>query len=173
MLSRHKIFPLTLKDKTRFGDILPCDDAEIQAPLERRLVLGLTTLEGVRRWGQFNGKDTYRYFLLESYNRVPLLNKARAWCLEPYIQPFIAQLGRNTPLDNPSTILLEFAYWVYCSSKYWAESPSEGLRLYTPTRGKDPQPTFSFYISRKAKIEWLKLVSKMPYSSTLHRFRRC
>lgn len=128
---------------------------------ERELVHSLTSLEGVQRWGNFNDKEFFKYFLIPGYRFMPLLSKAEALCLTVWLEPFICKIETSKSLTNPKALLREFAYWVYCSTHYWSEPYSEGLTTYTTYAKGIKQIKFSFYISTKAKIKWLKLLETL------------
>lgn len=127
------------------------------------LVESLLTLESVNKWGSFNNQQFYRYFLIPGFRAPPILARARAWDLTIWLEPFIKKIESSKDLPNPRALLSQFAYWVYCSSRYWAEDSSMGLHIKTDRNGKK----FAFYPSNKAKTEWLKTIENLGYPPLL------
>ena len=112
------------------------------------------SLNGVRLWGSFSKSQFYKYFLLPGFRAPPILFKARAWDLGIWLEPFIAKIESSHDLTNPRILLSNFAYWVYCSTRYWADDKSIGLHVKEERGSK----RFAFYPSLKAKKEWLKAI---------------
>ncbi len=119
------------------------------------------TLDGVHQWGSFNQSQFFKYFLIPGYRNIPILAKARAWDLSIWLQPFIDKVEHSKDLTNPRALLSQFAWWVYCSSTYWATQKQPGLHIQYDNRKKTNK--FAFYPSLKAKSEWLKTIASLGY----------
>lgn len=154
---------LDYEDDTLNGDMLPLSALKgLHAPTiigdpYKDIINDLLTLEGVSRWGGFNRKEFFKLFLLPEHKYPPLLSKAKALCLLPYIEPFIKKIESSHHFCNNLYLLHSFAYWVYCSTFYWSHGTNQGLGVYTK-RGAE---CYKFWPSTKAKLEWTKLTKEI------------
>lgn len=154
-------FPLASRTERVSPEII-CD---LDYPYEHSLIASLTSLSGLKQWQSFNSNQLFRLFLNPNYKNIPLLSMAKATSLQVYLTPFINKLEQGASLTDSSAYLLQFAYWVYCSTHYWSEEYySSGLKYVTSKSGKSKY--WSFYISNKAKLKWLELITKPTLSLT-------
>ena len=136
-----------------------CEAAEVPSKA-RLLVESLLTLEGVQSWSKLTYKEFFKYFLIPT-KYIPILNAARAWDLTLWIKPFITKIELAKDMSNRHAIMGLFAYWVYCSTYYWADDYNKGLHHSSYKKAGVTYNKLAFYPSTKAKMEWVKILESI------------
>jgi hypothetical protein len=162
----QKAFPITLLHKRfQVKEIAPKLSFVMEqdtSSTQYNLVKNLTTVEGALAWGGFSDSEITKHFCIPELKYPLILSKARAWCLQNYLKPFIHD-SINGALAERSE-LQKFALWVYFSSTCWANSTEPGLTIYKNAKELE---TFYFKPSSKSRQMWTRLINGGSFTPIL------
>lgn len=140
-----------------FNSFNPSPSLSSPFPIEQDFIYSLLTPSGTLRWASFTHTQLRQWFSTPGQPEPILLIRAKATSLIPFIMPYCNALDFYWH-KNPSSILLRFAIWVFCSTHIWHSKRFNGL---TVSKNNAGETIFYCNPSPKARLEWSKDISQL------------